>query len=368
MNSSPLSKLIRNLFWIVPLGITVGLWEFTSPILFQLVLAFIGMIILNPVVNWIESIIQKRGLSVFIVLASIIIVFIVVLNLVGPILSRQAVDIQSMLTMDTFSNLVAKLEIISKDLLPEYLFLKVQALLVSMDSALGDIWRIIMTDIQGMISKAGNLVFAVGSFVMALIFILVFLVFLLLDGQNFKRAFIHAIPNQYFEMTMKILDKISDSISAYIRGQLLAALSVGITSVIGLYILQWITGINIPYTYIIGCVAGLSNLIPFIGPIIGMLTAVIVYLVSEQVVPVQFMYVFSIMGIFGIVQLIDNIIVSPIIMSGSVGLHPMFVIMFVLVGGAMAGPIGMLFAVPVAAIIKVIVEELRWGFKHYKFL
>jgi predicted PurR-regulated permease PerM len=142
---------------------------------------------------------------------------------------------------------------------------------------------------------------------------------------------------------------------------------VGITSVMGLYILQWITGINIPYTYIIGCIAGLSNLIPFIGPIIGMLSAVVVYLVSEQVVPVELIYIFGIMGIFGIVQLIDNLIVSPIIMSGSVGLHPMFIIIFVLVGGAVAGPLGMLFSIPIAAIIKVIVEELRWGFKHYKF-
>jgi predicted PurR-regulated permease PerM len=355
VKSSPLSIFIRNLFWIVPLAISIGLWEFTSPILFQLVLAFIGMIILNPAVNMIESIIQKRGLSVLVVLTSVIITFILLINSIWPILSRQAIDIQSMLTMDTFSNLILKLEVISKDLLPEYLFFKTQTLLISMDSALGDIWRIIMTDIQGMISKAGNLFFAVGSLVMSLIFIVVFLVFLLLDGQNFK-------------MTMKILDKISDSISSYIRGQLLAALSVGVTSVIGLYILQWITGINIPYTFVIGCVAGLSNLIPFIGPIIGMLTALIVYLVSEQVVPVQFIYVFNIMGIFGIVQLIDNLIVSPIIMSGSVGLHPLFVIIVVLVGGAMAGPLGMLFAVPVAAIIKVIVEELRWGFKHYKFL
>jgi len=270
--------------------------------------------------------------------------------------------------MDTFTNLIAKLEIISKDLLPEYLFLKIQGLLALMDSTLGDIWRILMIDIQGTISKAGNLILAVGSLVMSLIFIFVFLVFLLLDGQNFKRVFIQAIPNSYFEMTMKILGKINDSISAYIRGQLLAALSVCITSIIGLYILQWITGINIPYTYIIGCVAGLSNLIPFIGPIIGMLTAVIVYLVSEQSVSVQFIYVFSIMGIFGIVQLIDNLIVSPIIMSGSVGLHPMFIIIIVLIGGSMAGPLGMLFSVPVAAIIKVIVVELRWGFKHYKFL
>jgi putative permease len=367
VKSSPLSTFIRNLFWIVPLVITISLWNFTSPIIFQLVLAFIGMIILNPVVSWVESIIQKRLLSVFLVLGFIIIIFIFALNFIGPKLNRQAVDIQSILTMDTFSNLIIKLEVILKDLLPEFLFVKTQALLFSMDSALSNIWQIIMTDIHGMISKAGNIVFAVGSFVMSLIFILVFLVFLLLDGQNFKRAFIHAIPNQYFEMTMKILDRISDSISAYIRGQLLAALSVGITSVMGLYILQWITGINIPYTYIIGCVAGLSNLIPFIGPIIGMLSAVVVYLVSEQVVPVELIYIFGIMGIFGIVQLIDNLIVSPIIMSGSVGLHPMFIIIFVLVGGAVAGPLGMLFSVPIAAIIKVIVEELRWGFKHYKF-
>ncbi len=360
--------MVRNLFWLVPLAITIGLWEFTAPILFQLVLAFIGMIILNPAVNWIESIIQRRGISVLMVLTSVLIIFIFLVNSIWPVLSHQAVDIQSMLTMDTFTNLITKIEIISKDLLPEYLFLKIQTLLASMDSALGDIWRIVMADIQGMISRAGNIVLAVGSLVMSFIFMMVFLIFLLLDGQNFKRAFIHAIPNRYFEMTMKILDKISDSISAYIRGQLLAALSVGITSIIGLYILQWITGINIPYTFIIGCVAGLSNLIPFVGPIIGMLTAVIVYLVSEQVIAVQFIYVFSIMGVFAIVQLIDNLIVSPLIMSGSVGLHPMFVIIFVLVGGAMAGPLGMLFSIPIAAIIKVIVEELRWGFKHYKYL
>ena len=100
----------------------------------------------------------------------------------------------------------------------------------------------------------------------------------------------------------------------------------------------------------------------------GMIPAIVIYLVSDQVVPVQFIYVLGIISVFAIVQLIDNIIVSPIIMSGSVGLHPMFVIIFVMVGGAIAGPLGMLFAVPIAAILKVIIEELKWGFKHYKFL
>ena len=71
---------------------------------------------------------------------------------------------------------------------------------------------------------------------------------------------------------------------------------------------------------------------------------------------------------FIIVQQIDSNLITPVLVGDSVGLHPMLVIILVLLGGAMAGPLGMLFAVPVAAIIKVIVVELRWGFKHYKFL
>ena len=124
MKNSPLSIFIRNLFWMVPLTISIGLWEFTWPILFQLVLAYIGMIILNPSVNRIESITQKRGLSVFLVLTAVIIIFIFLINSIWPTLKRQMIDIQTMLTMDTFSNLIIKLELISKDLLPKYLFLK----------------------------------------------------------------------------------------------------------------------------------------------------------------------------------------------------------------------------------------------------
>ena len=368
MKTSPLGIFIRNLFWIVPLIIMIGLWEFTAPILIQLILAFIGVILINPAVNWLESIIQKRALSIFIVLSGVLIVFLFLISLMFPILSNQLSEIQSILTMETFTNFIKKLEIISKSILPEYLFLKFQFFINSMDLILGDLWGILMSDIQGMINKAGNLVIKIGSLVLSMVFIFVFLIFLLLDGHNFKRSFINAIPNQYFEMTLNIFDKIGDSISSYIRGQLLASLSVAVTSIIGLYLLQWFTGINIPYTYLIGCIAGLSNLIPFIGPIIGMLTAVIIYMVSDQVVPIQFIYILSILTIFAIVQLIDNFIVSPLIMSESVGIHPMFVIIFVLIGGGVAGPLGMLFAVPIAAIIKVIIVELKWGFKNYKFL
>tara|TARA_B100000073_G_C23576664_1_gene510465 strand:+ start:29 stop:253 length:225 start_codon:yes stop_codon:yes gene_type:complete len=71
---------------------------------------------------------------------------------------------------------------------------------------------------------------------------------------------------------------------------------------------------------------------------------------------------------FAGVQLIDNLISSPFIISDSVGLHPMFVIIVVMVGGSILGPLGMIISVPIAAVLKVIVEELIWGFKNYRYL
>jgi predicted PurR-regulated permease PerM len=133
----------------------------------------------------------------------------------------------------------------------------------------------------------------------------------------------------------------------------------------GMYILQWITGISIPYTILIGIVAGLFNLIPFIGPVIGMIPAIIIYLVTDQVMPIHIIYIFLIIGVFSIVQIIDNLIISPYIMGGSVGLHPMLVIILVLLGASVSGILGMLFVVPVAAILKVIVEELSAAFNKH---
>ena len=84
---------------------------------------------------------------------------------------------------------------------------------------------------------------------------------------------------------------------------------------------------------------------------------------TDQIIPIHIFYVLLIIGVFAIVQLIDNLVMSPYIMGGSVGLHPMLVIILVLLGASVSGILGMLFAVPIAAILKVIVEELSAAFK-----
>ena len=119
---------------------------------------------------------------------------------------------------------------------------------------------------------------------------------------------------------------------------------------------------SLPKTILIGIFAGFFNLIPFVGPVMGMLPAIIIYLITDQVMPIHIMYVLFIMIVFAIVQLIDNLVMSPHIMGSSVGIHPMLVIILVLLGASIGGIIGMLLAVPIVAILKVIIEELSTTF------
>ena len=189
------------------------------------------------------------------------------------------------------------------------------------------------------------------------------MIIFLLEGKKFIHVFLHAVPGEYYGTAKRMLEKTSNQIHVYIRGQLIAATSVAVTSIIGLYILQWISGIYIPYTFLVGITAGLFNLIPFIGPVMGMIPSIILYLATDQTVPIHILYVLFIMGVFAIVQLIDNLVMSPYIMGSSVGLHPMLVIILVLLGASVSGILGMLFVVPIAAILKVIVEELGTALK-----
>jgi predicted PurR-regulated permease PerM len=102
---------------------------------------------------------------------------------------------------------------------------------------------------------------------------------------------------------------------------------------------------------------------------LGGIAGVLFFLVSDHPPDfVQFYHILFIMGIFGSVQLFDNFVSYPMISSSTVGMHPMFVIIVVLIGGSILGPFGMIISVPIAATLKVIVEELMWGFKNYRYL
>ena len=354
----PATFIIHNLWWIIPLAVVLMFWKHTAPILLMLVFAYLGRVVLNPIINLLEQWFGSRKWAVFITVTFLIVFLSMLSSSLFPLIGKQITAFQTALTMETLTKFISRLTIVMENILPVFIINLFNNLSSQYDSAFSEIWASGLSHIKSFIGGAGTLAFALGSAFLSFVIIIVFMIIFLLEGSKFTGAFLQAVPGDHYGTVKRMLEKTSHQIHAYIRGQLIAASSVAFTSTIGLYIVHWITGISIPYTFLIGITAGLFNLIPLVGPVMGMITAIIMYLVTDQAVPIHFIYVLLIIGVFAIVQLIDNLVISPYIMGGSVGLHPILVIILVLLGASVGGILGMLFIVPIVAIIKVVVGEL----------
>ena len=141
----------------------------------------------------------------------------------------------------------------------------------------------------------------------------------------------------------EIFSIINDVFSKFIRGQLLEAVFVGVLSSIALTI------VGIDYAIVIGVIAGICNMIPYVGPIVGTVLAAIMGLLSGR--PIKIIYAIIAMLI---VQQIDNNLLAPKIVGESVGLHAVFTMLAIIIGGNAFGLIGMLIAVPLAASFRIL--------------
>ncbi len=142
-------------------------------------------------------------------------------------------------------------------------------------------------------------------------------------------------------------------LARYLRGQLMAAATVGILTWLGL----WIVGF--PYAGLVGAVAGVFNVVPYLGLAVSLLPAVIIALLSGNVV----ISLLKLGIVFGAVQALDGSVIGPRIVGDSVGLHPVWVILALAVGGFFFGFVGLLIAVPGAILVKLLIQS---ALEHYR--
>ena len=219
---------------------------------------------------------------------------------------------------------------------------------------------------------------AVGNFMFLATMIFIFTIILLAEYHVFRKSLVSMIPNKYFEIGLKLIFNIEKSVSSYLKGQFLSASSVAAMSIAGLIILN-LAGANLTLIIFIGIIAGLSNLIPLIGPFVGMVPAILISFMNNigndastahmlfGVFPSPF-FIFDIILMFLVVQQIEGNLITPTLVGKSVGLHPMLVMISLLIGGTLLGPLGMLFAVPASGIIKVIVKEVAFVRQNAQYL
>jgi len=201
------------------------------------------------------------------------------------------------------------------------------------------------------ISKSFDQIKRLGSNIVNIVLGLIISFYILKDLDYFKKLYNETtgilIKERKYRKLSNFFNDINSIISNFIRGQLLDALLVGILSSIGLSV------IKLDFAVLIGMTAGISNIIPYFGPIIGSIPAIIVGLLSGSPMKALFAVI-----VLVAVQQIDTALISPKVVGTSVGLHPVFVMLSIIVGGAYLGLLGMLIAVPIAAIIKMFL--IRW--------
>lgn len=182
--------------------------------------------------------------------------------------------------------------------------------------------------------------------------------FLIKDNKTILKGIINAAPNKYFEMSYYIVEKVNRQLGRFVRGWIIDAFLVGLLCGVGLSIL----GVDSAIT--IGVVAGVGHLIPYFGPIIGGIPAILVSIAQFG----DFSMIPSIILMFTLVYTVDNGFFQPHIFSKSVDMHPIVIILLIITGGQILGALGMLLAVPTATVMKTAVKEIYIGYKNFKII
>lgn len=367
--TDPIQKFYRLTIALLIIGFITIIFPYISKVLLMLVFTFLLTTVLLPAVDFLERKIKSRGLSVLIITLLSLAVIVVFLTGFTSSFISQTKEFSVRLNQDTH---LKDLNHLIQSKIPEF----------AGDTPFDDdaLIKKFQGYLKGFLQNLLALVGTVGGFIFNTIMILIFTIILLYEYHRFKKALVRFIPNKYFEVGLRTIYNIEKQISSYLRGQFLAAFSVSILSIIGLFLLN-LGGAKLTLVIFIGTIAGLANLIPLIGPFVGMIPAIVIAVMNNLgselalnhqlfgfiPIPSPF-FTLDIVLMFVIVQQIDNNLITPMLVGESVGLHPIMVMIALLIGGTLMGPMGMLLAVPAAGIIKVIGQEVSFVTKNSHLL
>lgn len=180
---------------------------------------------------------------------------------------------------------------------------------------------------------------------LTIIFTLVLTFYLLLERDNLENR-ISALFVGREERVRSLIVRMQDKLGAWLRGQLLLSLIIGVLTYIGLIIL------NIPYALPLALIAGVLEIIPVIGPIISAVPAVLIALTISPILSL------GVAAMFFMIQQMENHLIVPQVMRRAVGLDPLIVILAIAIGSRLLGFSGALLAVPFAVVLQIIVAEL----------
>lgn len=207
---------------------------------------------------------------------------------------------------------------------------------------------------------ANSLLGVLSNAMIAFFSILFISFFLLKDGKIVDNMVSSLTPNNYLDKVKAIIEKTKNLLSRYIVGIVIQILIIMTIITVGLMIL------NVQNALLIGILAGIFNVIPYLGPLIGGGLGLSLAVTSQlQVSPNLEITNFVLMALipFVVAQTIDNFVLQPLIFSRSANAHPLEIFIVILVAGNISGFVGMILAVPVYSFVRIVAKEFFNGYK-----
>ncbi|KJY60953.1 Permease [Bombilactobacillus mellifer] len=327
-------------YFFRPLGQILGI------ILPPLVVAGILYYLIDPLIDWLEAkfnIPRVWSISIVFILIFGLLIWMVVTLI--PIIQSQ---INSLIhnIPSYWRDLQGMLNELSHNPRLQKLHLTQNFSTTKINHSLAQSW-------DGVLGSAfNNLTSAVGivsNVVMILLTAPFVLFFMLKDDRQIKPLILKYVPDRLKASIGVTLTEINGALSSYIRGQLTVAFWVAVMFAVGYLIAQ------VPYALLLGITAGFLNLIPYVGSALGLIPAIILALINGHGM------IWSVIIVFAIEQTIETRVVSPLVVGNKMNMHPVTTIFVLLVSGGMFGLAGVIFGIPIFAILKIICSRIfKW--------
>lgn len=201
------------------------------------------------------------------------------------------------------------------------------------------------------LSGLSTVVSGLTNIVVTIVTFPIILFFLLKDEQKFANGVLSVSPPKWREDLVRVSSEVNSQVGAYVKGQLIIATSIGVMMFIGFTI------IGLEYNGVLAIIAGFTSIIPYIGPTLAFIPALIVALIDS------WSMVLLLLVVWMVVQFVDGNLIEPNVMGKQLNVHPLTIIIVLLVMGDLIGLFGLIFGVPIYAILKVIVVH---GFQLFK--
>lgn len=313
-------------------GVLLGIW-FLYAIRDIVLLFFIVVIVvvaLSPIIDkWQRH--MSRPLAVTLIFVILIAAISLIVSLLVPPLVNQITEL-------TYS-------------LPSYAY-DIQLFISRLNGSSADTASFVQQAVQAvsrqLSSVSSNIVNATigvigGIFTFFTVAVLSF--YLLLEEQGIRKMVLSFLPIDHKVDVVNALNKVGAKLGSWLRGQLLLMLIIGVVTAI------WVSTLGLPYALALGLWAGLTEVIPFLGPIIGGIPIIIIALLDSPLKAIVAVVILV------LVQQVESNFIVPKVMQRSVGLSPVIVILALLIGGKLFGITGTILSIPVAATISVIIQE-----------